>query len=126
MAGLASCSGGSSRPSPAFCATVRAIQHDNTNPPAMQPQQQYQRALTQTEQLAGVAPSAVRSALEVVAGSLQPLAAGEAVLTTPSKAAAAAQQHATAVATIDQALRSECGLDISALGMTASITVSAG
>lgn len=126
VAGLVACSGGGAKLSPAFCATVRAIQHDNTNAPAMPAQQQYQQALTQAEQLAGVSPPAVRSALGVIAQSLQPLAAGEAVATTPSMAAAAAKRHSAAVATIDKALRSDCGVDISALGTTQSATVSGG
>jgi hypothetical protein len=77
--------------------------------------------------LAAVSPGPVRSALLIVAGALQPLAAGEAVGETASAAAVDAKRRKPAVATIDSALRRDCGLSLEALGQTTqAVTQTAG
>jgi hypothetical protein len=117
VAALVACSGSSSKPSAAFCATVKAIQQANLHPPVLpNAQQQYQRALGKVDQLAAVSPPSVRSALLTLAETFQPLAAGEAVGMTPKAEAAAEKRQIAAVTTVDEAARNDCGLDVSMFG----------
>jgi len=116
---LVACSGTSSKPSAAFCATARAIQQANLHPPILpNEQQQYQRALGQVDQLAAVSPPSVRSALLTLAESVQPLATGEAVGMTLKAEAAAQKRQIAALTTVDEATRNDCGLDVSVFGQT--------
>jgi len=121
IASAAACSGGHSKPSAAFCSTAKSIRQENANVSAA-PAQQRSLAISEAQRLAAVSLPAVRSALLTLAAALQPLAAGEAVGMTPPVVAVQAQRQRVAAGTVDQALRQDCGLDISVLGQTQSST----
>jgi hypothetical protein len=120
VSALVACSGSHSKPSPAFCATAKAIQQANSDVPATPAQQRYQRALSQVDQLAAVSTPSVRSALLTLAETVQPLATGEAVGMTAKAEATAEKRQIAAVTTVDKAARSNCGLDTSVFGQTSS------
>ncbi len=121
---VAGCSNGKQAVPAAFCQAAHDIQRANTNAAATTRQQALQRAIVQAEQLGAVATPKVRSALQTLVQTLEPLASGVAVAMTPSDAAASRVRQATATATVDKALRDSCGLDISVLGQTTNLSSS--
>jgi hypothetical protein len=114
LTGLVGCSGGSTKPLPAFCTTARTIRQENSNVPETPPQQ-VQNTINELDQLASVSRPAVKAAPQTMIGYLQPLASGQAVRMTATAAADRQKKQDVAEATVDNALRDGCGLDISVL-----------
>jgi hypothetical protein len=116
---LVACAAGSSKPSASFCATARAIVAANSNAPILARQQEFERLLGQVDQLSAKAPASVRTALQTIAESVQPRPQGEAIGETARQAAADQKRQLAAIATVDNATRVGCAIDMSVFGQTA-------
>jgi hypothetical protein len=120
---LAACSGDNGDPGKAasrrFCSAARAIKRANAVPLESSPtrEEQAERFVDQSDELAAVSTKSVRQALEVKSEVARAIAAG----VTPT--GVSSEQDEMARVTIEVTLR-DCGLDGSIFGVTVKAAAS--